>query len=79
MLETNRNILAAALDSKSRAFKDASSPRCNLQEKQMGNRDITVNFAEAVSVVLTQSEEHEGPTPSPTSTEEKQCMKKCWF
>lgn len=79
MLETNQNILATALDPKFRAFKDASSPRRNLGEKQMGNRDIIVYFTEVRSLVLTQSKKQKGPTPSPISTEKKQCMKKCCF
>lgn len=79
MLETNKNNLAAAPDSKIRAFKDASSPRCNLWEKQMGNWDIIIYFTEVRSVVLAQSEKQKGPTPSPISTEEKQCMKKYSF
>jgi len=40
MLETNKKVLATALDSKFRAFKGANSPRRNLWKNQMGNRDI---------------------------------------
>lgn len=78
-METHKNILVTSLDPKFWLFKDVSSPRCNLWEKQMGNRDIIIFLTGLRSVVLTQSEKHKRPVPSSIYTEEKQCMKKCYF